>query len=107
MPKSKSERAAKFFCVPESNGRLQIVPEKLTIGLVQRRRSTHPAENLTATLAAIREAAGRGAKIVCLEELFRSQYFCREEKHDRFDLAEAIPGSSTEALGKLAKELRV
>ena len=53
-------------------------------------------------MSGIREAAKRGAQIVCLEELFRSQYFCREENHDRFDLAEPIPGPSTEALGKLA-----
>ena len=90
-----------------ADGRLPFVPEKLTIGLVQRRCSTNPAENLQATMAAVREAAGRGAKIVCLEELFRSQYFCREENHDCFDLAEPIPGPSTETLGKLAAELKI
>jgi N-carbamoylputrescine amidase len=83
------------------------MPEKFTVGLVQRKCSLDPRENLAATISGIREAAGRGAQIVCLEELFRSQYFCREENHDRFDLAEPIPGPSTEALGKLAAELRV
>jgi N-carbamoylputrescine amidase len=82
-------------------------PDKVTIGLVQRHCSLDPAENLAATLAAVREATKRGAQIVCLEELFRSQYFCREENHALFDLAEPIPGPSTEALGKLARELEI
>jgi N-carbamoylputrescine amidase len=83
------------------------VLEKFTVGLIQRKCSLDPRENLATAMSGIREAAGRGAQIVCLEELFRSQYFCREENHDRFDLAEPIPGPSTEALGKLAAELRV
>src|SRR6202167_1938562 len=81
--------------------------EKLTVGLIQRKCSTDPEENLARAVTAIREAAQRGAQVICLEELFRSQYFCREENHDRFDLAESIPGPSTEVLGKLAKELSV
>ena len=81
--------------------------EKFTVGLVQRKCSLDPNENFARAMDGIREAAKRGAQIVCLEELFRSQYFCREENHDRFDLAEPIPGPSTETLGKLAAELRV
>jgi N-carbamoylputrescine amidase len=81
--------------------------EKISIGLVQRKCSTDPAANLEDTIEAIREAARRGAQIVCLEELFRSQYFCREENADLFDLAEPIPGPSTEALSKLARRLEV
>jgi len=81
--------------------------EKLTIGLLQRKCSTDPAANLARTIEAIREAAKRGAQIVCLEELFRSQYFCREENADRFDLAEPIPGPTTEALSKLARDLGI
>src|SRR6201987_3334293 len=77
------------------------------IGLLQRKGSAAPAENLAQTLSAIREAAKRGAQIVCLEELFRSQYFCREENADRFDLAEPIPGPTTEAMSKLARELGI
>jgi N-carbamoylputrescine amidase len=80
---------------------------KISIGLVQRKCSTDPAANLEGTIEAIREAARRGAQIVCLEELFRSQYFCREENADLFDLAEPIPGPSTEALSKLARRLEV
>ena len=81
--------------------------QRVTIGLVQRTCSLDPEQNLAKSLHGIREAAASGAQIVCLEELFRSQYFCREENHDNFNLAESIPGSSTQALGKLAKELGV
>ena len=81
--------------------------EKLTVGLLQRKCSTDPAANLAGTIEAIREAAKRGAQIVCLEELFRSQYFCREENSDHFDLAEPIPGATTEALSKLARQLEI
>ena len=81
--------------------------EKLTVGLLQRQCSKDSAANLAGTVEAIREASKRGAQIVCLEELFRSQYFCREENADNFDLAEPIPGSTTEALSKLARDLRI
>ena len=66
-----------------------------------------PNENLAKAEWRIREAAGRGAQIICLPELFRSQYFCREEKAELFALAEAIPGPSSEALGRLALDLGV
>jgi len=69
--------------------------------------SVDPNENLAKAAWRIREAAGRGAQIVCLQELFRSQYFCREENAGLFDLAESIPGPSTETLSKLAGELGV
>ena len=69
--------------------------------------STDPAENLANAERRIREAAGRGAQIVCLQELFRSQYFCREERTELFDLAEPVPGPTTESLTRLAKELEV
>ena len=81
--------------------------EKFTIGLIQKKCSPDPKDNLDRTIAGVREAANRGAQIVCLQELFRTQYFCREENHDSFDLAEPIPGPTSDALGKLAKELRV
>jgi N-carbamoylputrescine amidase len=77
---------------------------KFTIGLVQMRSSTNPEENLTRAADKIREAAGRGAQIICLHELFRSEYFCREENADLFALAETIPGPATEALAKVARE---
>jgi len=81
--------------------------EKLTVGLLQRECSTDPGANFARTVEAIREAAKRGGQIICLEELFRSQYFCREENAERFDLAEPVPGPTTEALSKLARELNV
>ena len=81
--------------------------EKFTIGLIQMSCSTDPVENFAKAEARIREAAGRGAQIICLQELFRSQYFCREENADLFALAEPIPGPSTEALSGLARSLSV
>ncbi len=81
--------------------------EKFTIGLIQMSCSTDPVENFAKAEARIREAAGRGAQIICLQELFRSQYFCREENADLFALAEPIPGPSTEALSQLARRLNV
>ncbi len=78
---------------------------KFSIGLVQMSCSLDPDENLAKAQQRIREAAGRGAQIICLPELFRSQYFCREENAERFAMAEPIPGPSTDALSKLAREL--
>jgi N-carbamoylputrescine amidase len=77
------------------------------IGLAQMSCSADPAENLDKAVASIREAAAGGAQIVCLQELFRSQYFCREERAELFDLAESIPGESTTVLGGIARELGV
>jgi N-carbamoylputrescine amidase len=77
------------------------------IGLVQSGCTLDPKENLEKAIHFIREAASRGAQIICLEELFRSQYFCREENAELFHLAEAIPGPSTEALGKITRELKI
>lgn len=81
--------------------------EKFTVGLVQMSCSTDLGANLAKAGRRTREAAGRGAQIVCLQELFRSQYFCREENAELFALAEPIPGPSTDALSKLAGELGV
>ncbi|MBM3725989.1 MAG: carbon-nitrogen hydrolase [Acidobacteria bacterium] len=76
-------------------------------GLVQSVCTADPAENLDRAVAGIREAAARGAQVVCLQELFRSPYFCLKEDAAIFDLAEAIPGPSTQVLGRVAKELGV
>jgi N-carbamoylputrescine amidase len=73
------------------------------VALVQMAMSANPAANLDAAVAKVREAAGRGAKIVCLPELFRSQYFCQKEDAAYFDLAESIPGPTTEAVGAAAR----
>jgi N-carbamoylputrescine amidase len=80
---------------------------KFKIGLVQMACSLDPDANLVKAIQGVRDAAARGAEIVCLQELFRSQYFCREENAALFDLAETIPGPSTEALGAIARELQV
>ena len=81
--------------------------DKFQIGLVQMSCGLDPNENLAKAEWKVREAAAKGAQIICLQELFRSQYFCREENADLFALAEHIPGPSTEFLGKVAKELGV
>src|SRR6187399_2312015 len=68
---------------------------------------TDPGDNLEKAIGFIRKAATQGAQIVCLPELFRSQYFCQSEEHANFALAEEIPGPTTDSLGKLAAELGV
>ncbi len=80
---------------------------KYKVGLVQMSMGSDPAANFESALRHVREAARRGANIVCLPELFRAQYFCQREDLRLFDLAEPIPGPSTTKLGELARELRV
>jgi N-carbamoylputrescine amidase len=81
--------------------------QKFRTGVVQMSCSTDPKQNLAKAEARVIEAAQRGAQVICLQELFGSQYFCRDESAELFDLAESIPGPSTKALGKLAKSLSV
>ncbi len=80
---------------------------KFRIGLIQMACSMDPNENLAKAEWRIREAAGKGAQIVCVEELFRSQYFCRQENAGLFDLAEPVPGPTTGSFARLARELEV
>jgi N-carbamoylputrescine amidase len=80
---------------------------KFRIGLIQMACSQDPNENLAKAEWRIREAAGKGAQIVCMQELFRSQYFCQREDAARFDLAEPVPGPTTESFARLAQELQV
>src|SRR5437764_2624693 len=77
------------------------------IALVQMRCGPDPDKNFARALDFIRAAAKKEAAIVCLPELFRSQYFCQTEDHKNFELAEEIPGRSTTALAELAGELGV
>ena len=77
------------------------------LGLLQTSCSSKPAENLKKTLAAAEKAAKQGAQIICTQELFRSQYFCQNEDHENFKLAESIPGPSTDAFQKLARKYKV
>ncbi len=76
----------------------------VNVGLVQMSCTADTDENLKKAIQKIRTAAGNGAQIVCLQELFRSLYFCDVENYDNFKLAESIPGPATEELGKVAKE---
>ena len=77
------------------------------IALIQMRCGPEPEENFKRAIQFIRDATKKGAQIVCLPELFRSQYFCQTEDHKNFDLAETIPGKSTSVLGELARELGI
>src|SRR5271165_6473231 len=77
------------------------------LGLLQTACSAHPEANLKKTLALAERAAKSGAQIICTQELFRSQYFCQSEDHKNFELAEKIPGPSTDAFQKLAKKHKV
>jgi len=76
----------------------------LRAALVQMKADRRPERNLARALDYLAAAAKRGARLVVLQELFRSPYFCFEEDHDSFSLAEPIPGPTTEALGRAAKE---
>src|SRR5271167_1916817 len=80
---------------------------EIKLGLIQTGVSPDPAANLKKTVSLIERAAKSGAKIICTQELFRSQYFCQSEDHKNFELAEKIPGPSTEAFQKLAKKYKV
>jgi N-carbamoylputrescine amidase len=81
--------------------------EPLRIALVQMSCEAEPQRNLEKALTRIGEAAARGAKVICLQELFRSRYFCQSEEARSFDLAEPIPGPTTEALGAAAAARKV
>jgi N-carbamoylputrescine amidase len=82
-------------------------PDPLRLALVQMRLSDDPDRNLARALERVEEAARAGARIVCLPELFRSLYFCTREDPALFELAESVPGPSTEALAKLAAAHRI
>jgi N-carbamoylputrescine amidase len=81
--------------------------ETVKVGLVQMSCSEDPERNMETAVGGIRAAASKGAQVVCLQELFRSQYFCQTEDVARFDLAEPIPGPTTERLAALCEELGV
>lgn len=81
--------------------------KQLQVALIQLSASSDPSANMAKTQAFIRQAAAQGAQVVCLQELFLSEYFCFEERAEFFDLAESIPGPSTESLSTLAAELNV
>ena len=76
---------------------------RVTLGLVQMSSGDNLDTNLAKAVARIEAAAKKGARIICLQELFRSRYFCQSENHENFKLAETIPGPTTETLGELAR----
>ena len=76
---------------------------KYTIGLLQLAFSADTDDNLKKTVSWVTKAARQGAQVICLPELYRSQYFCQKEDFKNFDLAETIPGPSTEAFQKTAQ----
>jgi N-carbamoylputrescine amidase len=82
-------------------------PKIVRVALVQMRCVAEPEANFQAAVQRIREAAGEGAQVICLPELFRSRYFCQSEDYAPFALAEPVPGPSTERLAQLAAELGV
>src|SRR3954467_15859567 len=81
--------------------------KRVKLGLVQMECSASPAEHRAKSVARVREAAEKGAQIVCLQELFTSQYFCQIEDHKYFQLAEEIPGPCATALGEVARAVDV
>jgi N-carbamoylputrescine amidase len=78
-----------------------------TVGIIQDGATGDVTKNVAASIERIREAAARGAQIVCLKELFDAPYFCKAESAERFDIAEPIPGPTTECMQALAKELSI
>jgi len=81
--------------------------ENFKVGLVQMSCGPDPEQNLKHGMEMVRDAAGQGARVVCLPELFLTQYFCQREDAALFDLAEPIPGPTTKVMGELAKKLGV
>jgi N-carbamoylputrescine amidase len=82
-------------------------PEKFTVGLIQMSMTSDPDKNLQHAIDLVRDAAGRGAQVVCLPELFQTQYFCQREDAALFDLAEPIPGPTSEKLSQVAKQVGI
>src|SRR5438034_2055321 len=78
-----------------------------TVGIVQDDATDDAAATLAATVTRVRDAAARGAQIVCLKELFNAPYFCKAQKCERFDIAEPIPGPTTDRMQALSKELGI
>lgn len=81
--------------------------DKFNVGLVQMHCSPEPDDNLDRAVAHVRSAARDGAEVICLPELFKTQYFCQREEHAFFDLAEPVPGPTTKRFADLAHELKV
>jgi N-carbamoylputrescine amidase len=81
--------------------------QPFTVGIIQDSASDDAEATLNASVERIREAASRGAQIICLKELFNAPYFCKSQQCERFDIAEPIPGPTTDRMQQLARELGV
>ncbi len=81
--------------------------KKVKIGIIQSKISDNFKKNLTSAIKSIKKAASKKAKIICMPELFLSNYFCQTESHSNFKLAEKIPGKTTKIFCELAKELQI
>jgi len=81
-----------------------LAPEQFRVGLVQMSCGPEPEANLQKAIDRVADAAGRGAQVICLQELFQTQYFCQREDASLFDLAEPIPGPTSAKLGQIAKK---
>ncbi|MSU37380.1 MAG: carbon-nitrogen hydrolase [Pedosphaera sp.] len=97
-PKSASASVTASFPASRPGSRV------VRLGLIQTVVGPDPEENLKRTLAAVERAARDGAQILCTQELFRSHYFCQNEDHKWFALAESVPGPSTDAFQKIARK---
>src|SRR5205823_1462563 len=98
--KAKSRMQSRF----QAHATLNFMADKFTIGLVQMKSTKNAAENLERAIGKIHDAARRGAQIICMHELFGGEYFCRTEDAELFNLAEPVPGPTTEKLARVAKE---
>src|SRR6266545_6898358 len=78
--------------------------QSFKVGLIQMAMSADPEDNLDRAASRVEEAAARGADVICLPELFRTPYFCQREDAALFDLAETIPGPSTDRLSRVARK---
>ena len=81
--------------------------KKVKIGIIQSKISDNFKKNLISAIKSIKKAASKKAKIICMPELFLSNYFCQTESHSNFKLAEKIPGKTTKIFCELAKELQI
>ena len=83
------------------------MPDKFSVALIQMSCGPEPRDNMSKALDRVADAARHGANVVCLPELFQTQYFCQREDHALFDLAEPIPGPATEKLAAAARQNKV
>src|SRR3954467_8679038 len=78
-----------------------------TVGIIQDAPTDDVRVPIDAPIPRLREAAARGAQIICLKELFNAPYFAKSQRHERFDIAEPIPGPTTKVMQQVAKELGI